>query len=82
MPGEMQAVRWRVFQETRNRQHLICVSLFVYCRMNDAAHRCVGGPAALRQFFDSAVSCGRICCSLRDYEITAQKRGIACLDMR
>ena len=25
---------------------------------------------------------GRICCSLRDYGITAQKRGIACPDMR
>ena len=51
MPGEMQAVRWRVFQGTRNRQLLIYVSLFVYPRMNDAAHRGVGGPAALRQFF-------------------------------
>ena len=38
MPGVMQAVRWRVFQETHNKQHLICVSLFVYRRMNDAAH--------------------------------------------
>ena len=51
MPGEMEAVRWRVFRETRNRQHLICASLFVYRCMNDAANRGVGDPPALRQFF-------------------------------
>ena len=55
MPGEMQAVRWRVFQGTRNRQLLIYVSLFVYRRMNDAAHRGVDGPSSLAPVFLTAL---------------------------